>query len=89
MESSAWKSAPNCSSSLARLKTLPAVGVMTKVAGECHLEYKLTDKGTALWPVVLSLLSWGDEFCAPDGPRRLFHHAADVAIVSKTNGSSQ
>jgi hypothetical protein len=59
-----------------RLKTLVAAGVMTRVAGERHLEYELTGKGTALWPVVLSLLSWGDDFCAPAGPRRLFRHAA-------------
>jgi HxlR-like helix-turn-helix len=64
-----------------RLKTLVAAGVMTRVAGEHHLEYELTGKGTALWPVVLSLLSWGDDFCAPAGPRRLFRHAADGGQV--------
>ena len=37
-----------------RLKTLVAAGSMTRVAGERHLEYVLTGKGTALWPVVLS-----------------------------------
>jgi hypothetical protein len=41
-----------------RLKTLTAAGVMTRVAGEHHLEYQLTPKGAALWPVVLSLMSW-------------------------------
>jgi DNA-binding HxlR family transcriptional regulator len=60
-----------------RLKTLVAAGVMTRVAGEHHLEYELTGKGTALWPAVLSLMSWGDDFCAPGGPRRLFRHAVD------------
>jgi DNA-binding HxlR family transcriptional regulator len=60
-----------------RLKALTSAGVLTRVPGERHLEYELTDKGSALWPVVLSLLSWGDEFCAPAGPRRLFEHAAD------------
>jgi DNA-binding HxlR family transcriptional regulator len=60
-----------------RLKALIAAGVMTKVAGERYLEYELTDKGATLWPVVLSLMSWGDDFCAPGGPRRLFRHAAD------------
>ena len=64
-----------------RLKTLIAAGVMTRVAGERHLEYELTGKGTALWPVVLSLMSWGDDFCAPGGPRRLFRHAADGGPV--------
>jgi DNA-binding HxlR family transcriptional regulator len=64
-----------------RLKTLIAAGVLTRVAGERHLEYELTGKGAALWPVVLSLGSWGDEFCAPGGPRRLFRHAADGGQV--------
>ena len=48
-----------------------------------HLEYELTDKGTALWPVVLSLMSWGDDFCPPSGPRRLFRHAADGGQVDR------
>ncbi len=66
-----------------RLKTLTAAGVMTRVAGERHLEYELTGKGTALWPVVLSLMSWGDDYCAPGGPRRLFQHAADGGQVDR------
>src|SRR5208282_5381716 len=64
-------------------KTLIAAGVLTRVAGERHLEYELTGKGTALWPVVLSLMSWGDDFCAPDGPRWLFRHAADSGQVDR------
>ena len=66
-----------------RLKTLTAAGVMTRVAGEHHLEYELTPKGAALWPVVLSLMSWGDDFCAPGGPRRLFRHAADGGQIDR------
>jgi hypothetical protein len=66
-----------------RLKTLTAAGVMTRVAGEHHLEYELTPKGAALWPVVLSLMSWGDDFFAPDGPRRLFRHAADGGQIDR------
>jgi len=41
----------------------------------------MTSKGTALWPVVLSLMNWGDDFCAPGGPRRLFRPAADGGPV--------
>jgi hypothetical protein len=67
-----------------RLKALIAAGVMTKVAGERYLEYELTDKGAALWPVVLSLMSWGDDFCAPGGPRRLFRHAADGGLIDRS-----
>jgi DNA-binding HxlR family transcriptional regulator len=67
-----------------RLRALVAAGVMTKVAGERYLEYELTDKGAALWPVVLSLMSWGDDFCAPSGPRRLFQHAADGGLIDRS-----
>jgi DNA-binding HxlR family transcriptional regulator len=66
-----------------RLKTLTAAGVMARVAGERHVEYELTDKGTALWPVVLSLASWGDDFYAPGGPRRVYRHAADGGQVDQ------
>ena len=65
------------------LKTLVAAVVLTRFACERHLLYQLTDKRTALWPVVLSLMSWGDDFCAPGGPRRLFRHAADNGQVDR------
>jgi DNA-binding HxlR family transcriptional regulator len=65
-----------------RLKALTNAGVLTRVPGERHLEYELTDKGKALWPVVLSLLSWGDDFYAQDGPRRLFEHVADGGRIA-------
>src|SRR5258705_158996 len=35
-----------------------------------HVEYDLPEKGVALRPIVLSLMSWGDDFCAPEGSRR-------------------
>jgi hypothetical protein len=57
--------------------------VLARVAGERHVEYELTGKGAALWPVVLSLASWGDDFCAPGGPRRLYRHAADGGPVDR------
>ena len=57
-----------------RLKTLVAAGVMTRVAGERHLEYELTDKGAALWPVVFSLMRG-----AADGRRQLGNRRADQA----------
>ena len=46
-----------------------------------HDEYALTDKGRGLWPVVRSLLAWGDEHYSAAGPRRLFQHAADDGAV--------
>ena len=62
----------------ARLKALVAEKVLDKVPGSGgHDEYVLTDKGTKLWPVVRDLMAWGDEFYAPQGPRRILSHAPD------------
>ena len=63
---------------------LTAAGVLARVAGERHVEYELTGKGAALWPVVLSLMGWGDDFYAPRGPRRLYRHAADGGQVDRS-----
>jgi DNA-binding HxlR family transcriptional regulator len=67
-----------------RLKALTAAGVMARVAGQRHVEYELTDKGAALWPALLSLMSWGDDFYALGGPRRLYRHAADGGQVDRS-----
>jgi DNA-binding HxlR family transcriptional regulator len=37
-------------------------------------EYELTRQGRDLWPVVMSLLLWGDRYLAPDGPPLLVLH---------------
>ncbi|MHB8694136.1 MAG: winged helix-turn-helix transcriptional regulator [Solirubrobacteraceae bacterium] len=37
-------------------------------------EYKLTAKGIDLWPVIVSLLQWGDKHEAPDGPPVVLEH---------------
>src|ERR1700684_1298963 len=53
----------------ARLRALIKEGVLERVPAESGRdEYKLTDKGTKLWPVVRDLMAWGDEFYAPAGP---------------------
>jgi DNA-binding HxlR family transcriptional regulator len=65
-----------------RLKSLVAAGVLERVAGRGRREeYQLTDKGVALWPVVRSLVAWGDDHYSPTGPRRTFTHAADGSAV--------
>ncbi|MFF3752010.1 winged helix-turn-helix transcriptional regulator [Streptomyces sp. NPDC002018] len=61
-----------------RLKSLVQEGVLTRdnhaAAG---VEYRLTAKGIALWPVVRSLMSWGDEFYSPAGVKRVLRHDQD------------
>ena len=51
--------------------------------GHRHTEYVLTSKGRTLWPVVRSLLAWGDEHYSESGPRRVFQHAADGGPVGR------
>ena len=31
-------------------------------------DYRLTQKGRDLWPVLTSMRQWGDQYAAPDGP---------------------
>lgn len=57
-----------------RLKTLVAHGLLERVgyrddAGRSRDEYRLTDKGRDLFPVVVALMQWGDRWTADDsGP---------------------
>jgi DNA-binding HxlR family transcriptional regulator len=39
-----------------------------------RFEYRLTEKGIDLWPVMVSLMKWGDRYAAPDGPPTLILH---------------
>jgi DNA-binding HxlR family transcriptional regulator len=44
-------------------------------------EYRLTDKGRDLWPVLFDLARWGDRHDAPDGPPvRFVHHGCGGAV---------
>ena len=66
-----------------RLAALVEAGVLELVPGaHGHDEYALTGKGRDLWPVVRSLLAWGDEHYSEAGPRRVFRHAADDGDVA-------
>jgi DNA-binding HxlR family transcriptional regulator len=65
-----------------RLSLLVASGVLAKEPGPGRREhYRLTDKGIALFPVLRTLVAWGDTYYAPDGPRRHFRHADDDGPV--------
>ena len=66
-----------------RLTALVEAGVLaTEPGAHGHDEYALTDKGRDLWPVVRSLLAWGDQHYSQTGPRRVFRHTADDGIVT-------
>ncbi len=61
----------------ARLERLVGEGILTKVPYSerpLRYEYKLTDKGLDLWPIVVELLRWGDRHAAPGGPPVVLRH---------------
>ena len=69
-----------------RLTTLTTAGVLTRVPGKgARHEYELTDRGKTLWPVIRSLMEWGDDNFSPTGPRRLFWHATDGQPLDRNN----
>lgn len=74
-----------------RLGSLTAEGVLVRVRSRGGWDdYELTEKGTALWPAIRELLAWGDDHYAPvNGPRRLFHHAADDGLLDRTGRCSR
>lgn len=67
----------------ARLNTLIEHGVLEKVPmedAERRQEYRLTPKGEALYPVLVALLQWGDQWCEHDAPIRLVEHQSGKPI---------
>src|SRR3954452_4391087 len=61
----------------ARLTRLVEEGVLEKVRYQRRperFEYRLTAKGLELWPVLISLLQFGDRYYAPDGPPLVIEH---------------
>lgn len=57
-----------------RLKLLVDHGVLDRVRYSdrpARFEYTLTDKGNGLYPVILSLLAWGDQWMMHDQGRSL------------------
>ena len=61
----------------ARLQRLVEEDVLTKVAYQERperFEYRLTEKGLDLWPVMVSLMQFGDRYYAPEGPPVVLTH---------------
>ena len=60
-----------------RLQRLVEEGVLAKVRYQERperFEYRLTEKGIDLWPVMVSLMQFGDRYYAPDGPPVVLTH---------------
>jgi DNA-binding HxlR family transcriptional regulator len=62
-----------------RLSRLVGTGVLAKIPYSEHpprFDYRLTDKGRDLWPILSTMRQWGDQYAAPDGPPLLVTHKA-------------
>jgi DNA-binding HxlR family transcriptional regulator len=67
----------------ARLNSLVENGVLEKVlaeGSERRNEYRLTKKGEALYPALIALMQWGDEWCGQEVPIRLVEHASGEPV---------
>jgi DNA-binding HxlR family transcriptional regulator len=54
-----------------RLSALVDAGVLDRVPYSDHpprADYRLSDKGRDLWPVLTTMREWGDKYSAPSGP---------------------
>ena len=72
-----------------RLARLVDAGVLVRVPYSEHPprhDYRLTDKGRDLWPVLTAMRQWGDRYAAPSGPPLEVSHkgcgsAAEAVLV--------
>jgi DNA-binding HxlR family transcriptional regulator len=63
----------------ARLRTLVSAGILDRRQYSEHparFEYHLTDAGRDLYPVIVTLMRWGDQYLAGDDgpPQVIVHH---------------
>ena len=56
-----------------RLKKLLRAGILEKSEGSGHADYRLTNKGLALQPIMVAMTHWGDTYMPhPEGKRLTF-----------------
>jgi DNA-binding HxlR family transcriptional regulator len=69
----------------ARLRTLVGAGILERRQYSDHparFEYRLTTAGRDLYPVILTLMNWGDRHLADDnGPPLVLEHHRDHRLV--------
>ena len=61
----------------ARLDGFVEAGIMERFSSEAsaYQEYRLTEKGRDLAPVIIALTDWGDRWAAPNGRPIIYRHA--------------
>ena len=79
-----------------RLQTLTRAGILERIRYQEEperYEYKLTARGRDLYPAIISIMPWGDEYLAGDAgpPLLLFHqecghHAEPTMVCSHCGG---
>ena len=58
-----------------RLRSFVDLGVLDRSEASGRPSYRLTDKGRAFFPAVMTLLAWGERWRpSPEGPTLLLHH---------------
>lgn len=71
----------------ARLRSLTGAGILERRQYSEHparYEYRLTTAGQELYPVILTLMRWGDEHLADDGkPPLVLEHACGHHLVAQ------
>jgi DNA-binding HxlR family transcriptional regulator len=71
----------------ARLRSLAGAGILERRQYSEHParhEYRLTQAGQELYPVILTLMRWGDKHLAGDaGPPLVLEHACGHPLVAK------
>ena len=71
----------------ARLRSLVGAGILERRQYSEHParhEYRLTEAGQELYPVILTLMRWGDKHLAGDaGPPLVLEHACGHRLVAK------
>jgi DNA-binding HxlR family transcriptional regulator len=71
----------------ARLTRLAEQGVLERVRYQERperFEYRLTEKGLDLWPTIVALMQWGDDYAAPEaGPAVVLEHRGCGGRVDK------
>ena len=70
----------------ARLRTLVAAGILERRRYSEHparFEYHLTEAGRDLYPVIATLMRWGDKYLADDGPPLVLEHRCGHQLVAQ------
>ncbi len=71
----------------ARLRTLVGAGILERrqyCEHPARFEYRLTDAGRDLYPVIVTLMRWGDQYLAgDDGPPLVLRHRCGNQLAAQ------